>query len=106
LKSIKKEIILDKLIKISIKEQDYFYISFVINLYNYKYKKDSYFKDNWFLSDGYLNTIYMEAETPIKTFCEKNKLYRVDVFIKLFENNYIVIDYFEKHHHKVDDIDL
>jgi hypothetical protein len=102
----KKEIILDKLIKISIKEQDYFYISFVTSLYNYKYKKDSYFKDNWFLSDGYLNTIYMEAETPIKTYCERNKLYRVDVFIKLFENYHIVIDYFEKHHHKVDDIDL
>jgi len=55
-----KEIILDKIIKIPIKEQDYFHILLVSKLYNYKHKKEKYFKKNWFFENGYVNTKYID----------------------------------------------
>lgn len=99
----KKEIILDKTINIPIKEQDYFHILFVSKLYAYKHKKEKYFKKNWFLEDGYVNTNFIDIEKNIITHCFKKKLYRVDTYIKLYDNYYLVLEYFEKKHLNSDD---
>jgi hypothetical protein len=102
----KKEIILDKTINIPIKEQDYFHILFVSKLYSYKHKKEKYFKKNWFLEDGYVNINFIDIEKNIITHCFKKKLYRVDTYIKLYDNYYLVLEYFEKKHLNADDEDL
>jgi len=101
-----KEIILDKIIKIPIKEQDYFHILLVSKLYNYKHKKEKYFKKNWFFENGYVNTKYIDIEKNIMTHCFRKKIYRVDTFINLYDNYYLVLEYFEKNHLNVDDEDL
>lgn len=99
----KKEIILDKTIHISIKEQDYFHILFVKKLYNYRRKKEKYFRDNWFFKDGYVKTNFIDIEKNIITHCFKRKLYRVDTYIKLYDNYYLVLEYFESKHLSADD---
>lgn len=102
----KKYIILDKTITIPIKEQLYFHIDFVIRLYNFKHKKERFFKDNWFLESGYVNTKFIDIEKNIHTQNHTKKLYRVDMEIKLFDNYYMILEYFEMKHLNIDDEDL
>jgi hypothetical protein len=102
----KKAIILNKLINIPIKEQDYLHIKLVSGLYHFKHKKEQYFKINWFLPNGYVKTRYIDIEKNIKTHCFKKKLYRVDTYIKLAEGYYLVFEYLEKQHLNIDDEDL
>ena len=99
----KKEIILDKTIHIPIKEQDYFHVLFIKKLYNYKRKKEKYFRDNWFFKNGYVKTNCIDIEKNIITHCFKRKLYRVDTYIKLYDNYYLVLEYFESKHLSADD---
>jgi hypothetical protein len=101
IKMNKNEIILDKIIKIKIKEQDYFQINFVKRLYTCE---DKYFKNNWFLTNKYVNTNYISIETQIKTV--RGNSYRADVTINLADNYYLVLEYFEKKHLDINDVDL
>lgn len=94
-------IILDEEIKISIKQQEYFHINFVLNLYEYEY-----FNKKWFDVNGYVNNNFINIENNIITYSFKKKIYRVDTLIKLYKNYYLAFEFFEKKNNNLDDDDL
>lgn len=99
-------IIINDKIKILIKQQDYFHIILVIKLFNYKKK---YFRDTWFDEYRYVNTNFINIEKNIITeLCNQkgNKKYRVDTHIKLHYNYYLGLEYFEKNHNNLNDLEL
>jgi len=83
--------------KIPIKLQDYFHLLFVNKMKKYKITK------KWF-EDDYLLKSIITIEDRIKT--DLNKIYRTDMMIKVDETKYICIEFFEKHHCDIDDLDF
>ena len=92
----KKYYVIINNIYIQIKEQSYFEILFVDKIK--KYMKD-WFDDQEFLRD---DIIYFENNYLDKT----NKLYRIDMKIKVSDTKFIAVEYFEKYHYDIDNIDL
>jgi len=83
--------------KIPIKLQDYFHLLFVNKIKKYKITK------KWF-EDDYLLKSIITIEDRIKT--DLNKTYRTDMMIKVDETKYVCIEFFEKHHYDIDDLDF
>lgn len=83
--------------KIPIKLQDYFHLLFVNKIKKYKITK------KWF-EDDYLLKSIITIEDRIKT--DLNKIYRTDMMIKVDDTKYICIEFFEKHHYDIDDLDF
>ncbi len=83
--------------RIPIKLQDYFHLLFVNKMKKYKITK------KWF-EDDYLLKSIITIEDRIKT--DLNKIYRTDMMIKVDETKYVCIEFFEKHHYDIDDLDF